>query len=92
MRWDYFVNAYDAHRYNPSTDGRDNKHVAYVREFAGVVSVLQDKTNTLIDAYKEIMRLVEELGTCPYTSEAFVELLGKIQATVRTIGFLHDVH
>jgi len=46
------------------------------------VSVLQDKTNTLIDLYKEINRAVEELGTCPYTSEAFGELIGRVQAAV----------
>jgi len=43
---------------------------------------LQDKTNTLIDVYKDIMRIVEELSTCQYTTAAFAESLGKIQAAV----------
>jgi len=50
--------------------------------FASVVSVLQDKTNTLIDLYKEITRVVEDLSTCPYTTEAFSELIAKIQAAI----------
>jgi hypothetical protein len=44
---------------------------------------LQDKTNTLIDLYKEVNRVVEELQTCPFTTEAFSELIGKVQASVR---------
>jgi len=43
LRWDFFVNAYDTQRYMAGTglDGRENRHIAYVREFASVVSVLQ---------------------------------------------------
>jgi len=84
LRWDFFVNAYDTHRYLPAAglDGRENRHIAYVREFAGVVSVLQDKTNAVIESYKEVNRIVEELATCSYTSEAFTEHLDKIQQAV----------
>lgn len=39
IRWDFFVT--DTARYVPSADGRDNRHVQFVREFASVVSVLQ---------------------------------------------------
>jgi len=63
-------------------DGRDNRHLQFVREFASVVSVLQDKTNNVIDLYRDILRAVEDLATCLYTSEAFSELLSKIQAVV----------
>jgi hypothetical protein len=41
IRWDYFVNQYDTARYVSSADGRDNRHIQFVREFASVVSVLQ---------------------------------------------------
>ncbi|KAG6890505.1 hypothetical protein C0995_007704 [Termitomyces sp. Mi166 len=82
IRWDYFVNQYDSGRYVSSTDGRDNRHIQFVREFASVVSVLQDKTNNVIDLYKDITRAVEELSTCSYTTEAFSELLAKIQAAI----------
>jgi hypothetical protein len=82
IRWDYFVNQYDAARYVSSADGRDNRHILFVREFARVISVLQDKTNSVIDMYKDILRAVEDLATCLYTSEAFSELLAKIQAAV----------
>jgi len=41
IRWDYFVNQYDATRYVSSADGRDDRRVQFVREFASIVSILQ---------------------------------------------------
>lgn len=100
IRWDYFVNHFDASRYLASSEARDNRHIQFVREFASVVSVLQvgkssslheletdefdsqDKTNNVIDLYKDISRAVEDLATCPYTSDGFSELLSKIQSAV----------
>ncbi|KIM82761.1 hypothetical protein PILCRDRAFT_29984, partial [Piloderma croceum F 1598] len=35
-----------------------------------------------IDLYKDILHAVEDLVTCPYTNEAFSELLAKIQAAI----------
>jgi len=41
-KWDSFVNAFDTHRYAASgLEGRENRHVMYVREFASTVSMLQ---------------------------------------------------
>lgn len=108
IRWDHFVNQYDTSRYVAAADGRDNRHIQFVREFAGVVSILQvsfipgffwhlstfslcslqDKTNSVIDLYKDILRAVEDLATCSYTTEAFSELLGKVQAAV---GLYHSI-
>lgn len=82
IRWDYFINQYDTSRYVSSSDGRDNRHIQFVREFASVVSILQDKTNSVIDLYKDILRAVEDLATCSYTTEAFSELLNRIQAAI----------
>lgn len=98
--WEHFVSQYDAARF-VSSDGRDTRHIQFVREFASVVSVLQvrdlirslglrtlltaqqDKTNNVIDLYKDISRAVEDLATCSYTEDAFTELLSRIQAAVR---------
>ena len=40
IAWEAFANQYYAARY-VSSDGRDTRHVQFVREFASVVSVLQ---------------------------------------------------
>ncbi|KAI0249468.1 cytoplasmic dynein heavy chain 1 [Lactifluus subvellereus] len=79
--WEHFVSQYDAARF-VSSDGRDTRHIQFVREFASVVSVLQDKTNNVIDLFKDILRAVEDLATCSYTTESFSELLGRIQAAI----------
>jgi hypothetical protein len=88
IRWDHFVNQYDTARYVASSETRDNRHIQFVREFASVVSILQDKTNNVIDLYKDILRAVEDLATCSYTHEAFSELLSRIQAAV---SFAHAI-
>jgi dynein heavy chain 1 len=85
IRWDYFVNQYDAARYVSSADGRDNRHIQFLQKFASVVLILQDKTSGVIDLYKDMFRAVEDLATCPYTNEAFSELLAKIQAAVSPV-------
>jgi hypothetical protein len=47
-----------------------------------VLTSLQDKTNNVIDLYRDITRAVEDISNCTYSSEAFTELLSKIQAAV----------
>ncbi|CAK5269877.1 unnamed protein product [Mycena citricolor] len=82
IKWDYFVNQYDSTARYSTVDGRDNRHIQFVREFASVISVLQDKTNNVIDLYKDILRAVEDLASCSFTTEAFSELLGKVQTAI----------
>jgi dynein heavy chain 1 len=84
MQWDHLVNAYDGHRYLPgaATDGRESRHFVFVREFASVVSLLQDKATALIEISTDISRIIDELGTCEFTHETFSRLLGQIQKTV----------
>jgi hypothetical protein len=51
IRWDYFVNQYDAARYVSSADGRDDRRVQFVREFASIVSVLQVITHLPAESF-----------------------------------------
>lgn len=85
MQWDHLVNAYESHRFLPGAEGRESRHFVYVREFASVVSLLQDKAAALIDISRDISRIVEELGTCEYRAEAFTALLSQVQKTVSEI-------
>ncbi|KAK4688349.1 dynein cytoplasmic 1 heavy chain, partial [Tremellales sp. Uapishka_1] len=84
MQWDHLVNAYDGHRFLPggTPDARESRHFIFVREFASVVSLLQDKATALIEISTDISRIVEDLGTCDHTSNAFSSLLGQVQKTV----------
>ncbi|KAL0579672.1 dynein heavy chain [Marasmius crinis-equi] len=82
IKWDHFVSQYNTGRYIPGSDGRNDRHIQFVREFASAISVLQDKTNSVINLYKDILRAVEELSPCSYTTEAFAELLGRVQSAI----------
>ncbi|OCF56381.1 dynein heavy chain 1, cytosolic [Kwoniella mangroviensis CBS 10435] len=84
MQWDHLVNAYEGQRYLPggAADGRENRHFLFVREFASVISLLQDKTNALIEISTDITRIVDELSNCDFTAEAFSDLLSQIQKTI----------
>ncbi|ORX61965.1 dynein heavy chain [Hesseltinella vesiculosa] len=88
LRWDYFVNTYDAHHrplsYLTGTplDARENRHVMFVREFANVVSVFQDKVESLIGYYDELNKGIEEMKACPYQAERFEETLGRVQKLI----------
>jgi dynein heavy chain 1 len=84
MQWDHLVHAYEGHRFLPGTsDGRESRHFAFVREFASVVSLLQDKATALIDISEDISRIVADLATCDFSQEAFSNLLSQIQKIVR---------
>ncbi|KAF7729943.1 hypothetical protein EC973_003356 [Apophysomyces ossiformis] len=89
LRWDYFIHTYDAHHRPLSSyitgtplDSRENRHVMFVREFANVVSVLQDKVDALIGYYEDITKSIEEMKTCPYQVERFEDALGRIQKLI----------
>ncbi|KAF5382234.1 hypothetical protein D9757_008925 [Collybiopsis confluens] len=85
IKWDHFVNQYDTGgRFGSGAgmDGKDNRHVQFVREFAGVVSVLQDKTNSCISLYSSILHSIADLSTCSYTTDAFSSHLRKVQGAI----------
>lgn len=67
---------------NGTPDNRESRHFIFVREFASVVSLLQDKAAAAIDITNDIAKLIEELGTCAFDSESFSGLLNRIQKTI----------
>ena len=86
LRWDYFVNTLDhqqrAALQNFGVDARENRHVLFVQEFAGVVAIYQDKVDGLLSVKQEIGQLIDELGTCVYRPEKFNTVLEQIQKLV----------
>lgn len=83
MHWDHLINAYDGHRLLSGGDARESRHFVFVREFASVTSLFQDKAAAVIEIGHSIANLVEHLKTCPFTTDAFTDLLAQIQKTVR---------
>jgi dynein heavy chain 1 len=63
-------------------DARENRHVTFVREFANIVSLFQDKVDSLITYHDEINKSVEDMKSCPYQIDKFEDALKKIQKLV----------
>ncbi|KAJ9480171.1 Dynein heavy chain, cytoplasmic [Pseudozyma hubeiensis] len=88
LRWEHFANIYESARaasYLPGSSGepsRENRQVAFVRQFASVVSLFQDKTAELIEIQREMHSTIDELAKCEYRTEAFAQRLQKIQDTI----------
>ncbi|KAF9922924.1 hypothetical protein FBU30_006961 [Linnemannia zychae] len=86
LRWEHFANTYSSvNSYiNPGSaaDARENRHIVFVREFASVVSIFQDKVDSLIAIYDDIMKLIDELPVCPFVHSTFSSIILRIQKLV----------
>ncbi|KAJ3411544.1 hypothetical protein HDV05_002063 [Chytridiales sp. JEL 0842] len=90
LRWDYFVNTYDARPMatagSHSENHRENRHVVFVRTFASIISNFHDKVNGAITIYEEINLAIEELKTCVYAKEKFQFCLDNIQKSIDSLN------
>lgn len=86
LRWEHFANTYGSvtSYINPGSaaDARENRHIVFVREFASVVSIFQDKVDSLIAIYDDIMKLIDELPVCPFVHTTFSSIILRIQKLV----------
>ncbi|KAK4163181.1 dynein heavy chain, cytoplasmic [Cladorrhinum sp. PSN259] len=90
LKWESFVNSYDVHFKNYSTNGSlenysknsESKHVMFIREFGASVSLLQSKTIMLANIHATVQKALGELERCPYEVSAFESRLETIQIAV----------
>lgn len=86
LRWEHFANTYGSVStyINPGTfaDARENRHIMFVREFASVVSIFQDKVDSLISIYDDIMKLIDELPVCAFIHSTFSSIILRIQKLI----------
>lgn len=104
LKWETFVNQYELHlrtihhlpngTVDPSTTlaTRESRHVQFVRDFSGAVSVLQTKTQTLADIHENCQKALGELRTCPFDSETFKQKLDAIQTAVDQLNLENYVN
>lgn len=104
LKWETFVNQYDIHLRNihylpngsvdnmSSIATRESRHVQFVRDFAGAVSILQQKTQTLADIHENCQKALAELRTCPFDSETFKQKLDIIQTAVDQLNLENYVN
>ncbi|GAB7338645.1 hypothetical protein MBLNU457_5378t2 [Dothideomycetes sp. NU457] len=86
LRWDSIAGAYEVNvRLGTSGDPdvpSDSKHVQFVRDFARAVRDLQEKTSVLADVHTSVQKMLANLETCSYATEAFQSCLDSIQKSV----------
>jgi dynein heavy chain 1, cytosolic len=73
-------------------DARENRHVTFVREFANIVSLFQDKVDSLTTYHDEINKSVEDMKSCPYQIDKFEDALKKIQKLVSAWATCTPLH
>ncbi|KAL8738025.1 MAG: hypothetical protein Q9181_001132 [Wetmoreana brouardii] len=93
LKWESFVHSYDLTKQpllQSTTVGgsravsgqNESKHVQFVREFETAAVLLQNKTFTLEEAYKIVMKAMLELQGCTYDTAAFESRLEVVQTAV----------
>ena len=87
LKWESFVHSYDIQikqlQSLSTLSGRgESKHVQFVRDFAAAVSVLQEKSSSLLSINDSIQKAISELQTCPYSVAALTSRLEVIQTSV----------
>jgi dynein heavy chain 1 len=89
-RWEHFTtfmsstpSAFDSAG-SGGVSTREGRHALFVKEFASVVSVFQDRCDSLVEMSETLEKTVDELSTCPFAADAFSNLLSEVQKTVRT--------
>jgi dynein heavy chain 1, cytosolic len=56
--------------------------VVFVKAFASIISAFQDKVDSAISVTEEIHKAIDEMKSCPYDKEDFMEQIEKIQKLV----------
>lgn len=80
LQWDGFGSGIEL---SVAMSDRDvGRHIGFVREFAGVVSVFQEKAMHAIDVNQVTRQLLDELRTCSFSRSSFAAILEKVQKHV----------
>ncbi|KAJ2798624.1 dynein heavy chain, partial [Coemansia helicoidea] len=91
LRWQYFVASGGLYAGAATAaigagaaalDAHENRNASFVREFAAVVALFQEKVDALIALSAEIDSAVRELSICAFTEDAFRAILDRIQALI----------
>ncbi|KAJ2682626.1 dynein heavy chain, partial [Coemansia spiralis] len=91
LKWQYFVTSAGLYAGSGAAavgagagglDTHDNRNASFVREFAAVVALFQEKVDALIALSADIDGAVRELSTCAYAEDNFRAILDQIQALI----------
>ncbi|KAJ2382228.1 dynein heavy chain, partial [Coemansia sp. RSA 2611] len=78
LKWQFFVGS----ALYSGAESHENRNASFVREFAAVVSLFQEKVEALITLNEAINSAVRELEHCAFTEESFGTILDRIQSLI----------
>ncbi|KAJ2451292.1 dynein heavy chain [Coemansia sp. RSA 2336] len=79
LKWQAFVGSTGMYA---NADAHENRSTSFVREFAAVVALFQEKVETLISLNESINNAVRELEHCSFSQESFRDVLDRIQSLI----------
>ncbi|KAJ1851647.1 dynein heavy chain, partial [Coemansia sp. RSA 2703] len=82
LKWQYFVTSTGMYTSAGAIDSHDNRNASFVREYAAIVSLFQEKVDALISLNEDINAAVRELATCPYRESTFKAILDRVQTMI----------
>ena len=93
LKWESFVNSYELHmrptflpngaaESAPYGKNSESRHVQFVHNFAGTVSLLQEKAKNLATIKNTIQKTLADLSNCPYQTHEFESRLDEVQKNV----------
>ena len=88
LKWESFVDVYDLHSrtsLGAGGSGRPeagSRHVQFVRDFSGAISILQRKTSLLSEINAKVQTALKALENCQYSSKDFRQHIDAIQNEV----------
>jgi hypothetical protein len=80
IRWENVAYSFNAQRSGVTeADKEGDASLAFFKEFANVVGILQEKSISLVAISERISQLIEDLSRCPYDFASFANILASLQ-------------
>lgn len=80
IHWENVAYSYTAQRSGATeADAEMDSSLAFFKDFANAVGVLQEKTISLVAISDKIASNLEELSECPYTFDQFAAIISRMQ-------------
>lgn len=80
IRWENVAYSFNTQRSGATeADKEGDASLAFFKEFANVVGILQEKSISLIAISQQVYQHIEDLSQCPYDFDSFADILSRLQ-------------
>lgn len=80
IRWENVAYSFNSQKSGVTeADKEGDASLAFFKEFANVVGILQEKSLSLVAISEHVSQLIEDLSNCPYDFDSFAGTLARLQ-------------